>query len=96
MLNINEKKIDVYNCKPLCPLQFDVGYITKFIKQGKIFYLGITAVTGCYYFDVHVACFRLFAYTGGERVSCQKEINISQRKLTLISTTTFRINLIEN
>jgi hypothetical protein len=38
MLNINQNKIDVYNCKSLCPLQFDVGYITEFIKQGKIFF----------------------------------------------------------
>ena len=37
MLTSNEKKIDVHNCKPLCPLQFDVGYITEFIMHSMKF-----------------------------------------------------------
>jgi len=48
MLTTNEKKIDVCNCKPLCPLEFDVGYITKFIKYSTTLCLDITAVTGCF------------------------------------------------
>jgi len=55
MLTTNEKKIDVYNCKLLCPSQFDVGYITELIKHSMIFYLNITAVTGCFQFDADIA-----------------------------------------
>jgi len=79
MLTTNEKKIDVYNCKLLCPLQFDVGYTTEFIQHSTIFYLHITAVTGCFNFGAYIACFKLFAYTAGETVNCQKEINISDK-----------------
>jgi hypothetical protein len=54
-------------------------YITEFIKHSKIFYLEITAVTGCYKFGVEITCFQLFAYTAGETKNCQKEMNISDK-----------------
>jgi len=79
MLTTNEKKIDVYNCKLLCPSQFDVGYITELIKHSMIFYLNITAVTGCFQFDADIASFTLFAHTAGQTVNCHKEINISDK-----------------
>jgi hypothetical protein len=75
MFTTNEKKIDVYNCKLLCPLQFDVGYTNELIKHSMIFYLDITAVTGCK-FGADIACFKLFAYAAGETVNCQKEMNV--------------------
>jgi len=74
MLTTNEKKIDVYNCKHLCPLQFDVGYITEFIKHSTIFYLDITVLTGCFKFGTDIACFQLFAYTAGETGNCKKKL----------------------
>jgi hypothetical protein len=79
MLTTNEKKIDVYNCKLLCPLQFDVGYINEFIKHSMIIYPEITAVTGCFEFGADISCLKLFAYTVGETVNCQKEISISDK-----------------
>jgi hypothetical protein len=128
MLTTNDKQIDVYNCKPLCPLQFDVGYvclvwfglvccigsstqshmdmsityynlyITEFINHSIIFYLEVTAVAGSYKFGVNITCFQLFAYTTGDTMNCQREINISERTTyrTLICETTFSINFTNN
>jgi len=33
----------------------------------------------CSNFGADIACFKLFAYTAGETVNCQKEINISDK-----------------
>ena len=47
-------------------------------------------------FGTDIACFKLFTYTAGGTVNCQKKLIFQTKRLTFISKTTFRINCTDN